>query len=471
MRQAFQIAQHDDGAILLRQSGQQAICDTIAVGDVMATPRKLRTNTDFLVIGGGMAGMSALAEARRLGISAICLEARAKPGGRIRTVRNRRVAKYPIELGAEFVHGSAMKQLCGSLGLTLIKHPSDGAAFADKQFLPLLPILQALNSIRALAARYLASGKDDRSIADFVISLAFEHRDLAPDVTAHLLLQLIRNDFASRVSDLGLAGLLAPDVDGYEENYRVREGYDEVPRRLAAGNDVRGNHVASAVLRHRDRVDVVTNRGVYSGNVAVACLPVGVLQAADVRFDPALSDAKAAAIASINAGAATKLVLCFRRTRMGATFWPKDMPLLATALATQLWWPTGWGYDDQRHFLASCLVGGAAVTRFAERDPRQVGLAQLAHMFGRERVEGKMLSPYYVKSWHDDPRTKGGYSSLPVGVDHESLLQQLEAPEDDANPQLFFAGDYVTRHPGSAHSAYQSGIDAVERAIALRNTG
>jgi monoamine oxidase len=268
-----------------------------------------------------------------------------------------------------------------------------------------------------------------------------------------------------------LTGLLAPDVDGYEDNYRVAEGYDEVPRRLAAGSDVRGNHVASAILRHRDRVDVVTNRGVYSGNVAVVCLPVGVLQSGDVQFDPPLTRDKRVGLDSINAGAATKLVLCFRRTRRGTTFWPPTMPLLATSLATQLWWPTGWGHADQRHFLASCLVGGAAVGRFAERDPRQVGIVQLAHMFGRERVEGKALSRYYVKSWHDDPRIKGGYSSLPIGTDHDSLLRNLESPEDDAYPQLFFAGDYVTRHPGSAHSAYQSGIDAVRRAVTLRRTG
>jgi monoamine oxidase len=126
-----------------------------------------------------------------------------------------------------------------------------------------------------------------------------------------------------------------------------------------------------------------------------------------MRFDPPLTRAKLAAIDSINAGTATKLVLCFRRNKKGTTFWPKTTPLLATSLATQLWWPTGWGYDDQRHFLASCLVGGAAVTRFAERDPRRVGLARLAHMFGKERVEGKILSPYYVKSWHADPRIKG----------------------------------------------------------------
>jgi monoamine oxidase len=437
---------------------------------ISRTPLKLRTKTDFLIIGGGMAGMAALAEARRLGVNAICLEARAKPGGRIRTVHHRRLAHYPIELGAEFVHGSQMKELCEALGLTLIKHPADGAAFVDNEFLPLLPILHAFKSIRAQAASHLAAGNDDISVEDFLTTLAQGDSGLPADVTPHLMRQLIRNDYAARVSDLGLTGLSAPDVDGYEENFRITEGFAEVPLRLAAGADVRRNHVASAVFRHRDCVEVVTNRGIYTGNVVLVCLPVGVLQAGAVRFDPSLAESKIAAIDSLNAGTATKLVLCFRRKQKGTTFWPNTMPLLATSLATQLWWPTGWGYDDQRHFLASCLVGGAAVSRFAEHDPRLVGLAQLAHMFGRERVEGKMLAPYYMKPWHDDPYTRGGYSSLPVGADHASVLQELESPEDNTHPQLFFAGDYVTKHPGSTHSAYQSGLDALHRALAMRNT-
>ena len=110
------------------------------------------------------------------------------------------------------------------------------------------------------------------------------------------------------------------------------------------------------------------------------------------------------------------------------------------------------------------------MTRFAERDPRHVGRVQLAHMFGRDRVFPKALQWHQVKAWHADARIKGGYSSLPVGIDHDSLLRELEAPEDEAYPQLFFAGDYVTRHPGSAHSAYQSGIDAIDRAVVLRRT-
>ncbi len=363
-----------------------------------------------------------------------------------------------------------MKGLCESLGLTLIRHPSDGVVFADGQFLPLMPLLEALGGLREQAAAHLASGQDDRSVEEFLAEHARGYRGLPPGVTGHLLLQLVRNDFAARVSALGLRGLLAPDVDGYEENYRVAEGYEEVPRRLAAAGDVRCNHVASAVVRHPDRVDVFTNRGAYSGNVAVVCLPVGVLQAGDVRFDPPLTRAKGEAIDAVNAGAAAKLVLCFRRTRAGATFWPENVPLLATALATQLWWPTGWGQAEGRSFLTSCLVGGAAVARFAGHDPRQVGLAQLAHMFGRERVEGKALAPYYLKSWQDDPRTRGGYSSLPVGVDQELSLRELESPDDEDRPRLFFAGDYVTRHPGSVHSAYQSGIAAVRRAVGMCRT-
>jgi polyamine oxidase len=220
-------------------------------------------------------------------------------------------------------------------------------------------------------------------------------------------------------------------------------------------------------LRYPDEVHVLSPRGVFVGNVVVVCLPLGVLQAGDVTFDPPLSDEKAAAIAALSAGMATKLVLAFRTTRTGTMFWPSTTPLLATSLATQLWWPTGWGYDDRRTFLASCLVGGAAVTRFANRDPREVGLTQLAHMLGRDRVYGKALSWHRVKAWHADRWIKGGYSSVPAGVEPDAL-RHLEACEDDTNPQLVFAGDYVGRHLGAVHSAYQSGVEAVKRIVDAR---
>jgi len=200
------------------------------------TPRKLQTRTDFIVLGGGIAGLSALAEAHRRGINAIGLEAKGAVGGRIRTVWDRRVARYPIELGAEFVHGPRMQEVCDSLGLTLVRHPSDGDAFVDASFRPLQPILAAFAGIRREAAAHLAAGRGDRPVEEFLADFVAADRSLPPGLTSHLLLQLVRNDFATRVSELGLLGLLAPDVDGYEDNYRVAEGYTEVPRRLATGS-------------------------------------------------------------------------------------------------------------------------------------------------------------------------------------------------------------------------------------------
>src|SRR5689334_13564744 len=124
---------------------------------------KRHTKTDFVIIGGGIAGLAALVEARRLGISAIGLEAKARLGGRVRTAHDRRVAAHPIELGAEFVHGPRMRELCESLGLSLIRHPSDGDAFVDGRFLPLQPVLEVFAQVRREAAAYLQAGHDDRS--------------------------------------------------------------------------------------------------------------------------------------------------------------------------------------------------------------------------------------------------------------------------------------------------------------------
>ena len=66
--------------------------------------RRLPDRADVIVIGAGAAGVFALRELVRAGLTAIGLEARNRVGGRILTRRT--LARHPIELGAEFVHGT-----------------------------------------------------------------------------------------------------------------------------------------------------------------------------------------------------------------------------------------------------------------------------------------------------------------------------------------------------------------------------
>jgi len=64
------------------------------------------STVDVVVVGAGVAGLAALRELDRGGLSACALEARDRIGGRILTVLDDRLP-HAIELGAEFVHGSA----------------------------------------------------------------------------------------------------------------------------------------------------------------------------------------------------------------------------------------------------------------------------------------------------------------------------------------------------------------------------
>ena len=62
---------------------------------------------DVIIIGAGSAGLAAARELSAAQLKVIVLEARDRIGGRINT----HFDKWPIELGAEFVHGKPPETL------------------------------------------------------------------------------------------------------------------------------------------------------------------------------------------------------------------------------------------------------------------------------------------------------------------------------------------------------------------------
>ena len=62
-------------------------------------------NADVLVIGAGMAGLTAARELAREGFDVIVVEGGDHVGGRIQTIRD--FGPDPVEAGAEFIHGDS----------------------------------------------------------------------------------------------------------------------------------------------------------------------------------------------------------------------------------------------------------------------------------------------------------------------------------------------------------------------------
>ncbi|MBV8339680.1 MAG: FAD-dependent oxidoreductase, partial [Candidatus Eremiobacteraeota bacterium] len=59
--------------------------------------------TDVLIVGAGMAGVTAERNLVRAGLRVLLLEARQRLGGRIHTLRD--ICDAPVEGGAELIHG------------------------------------------------------------------------------------------------------------------------------------------------------------------------------------------------------------------------------------------------------------------------------------------------------------------------------------------------------------------------------
>src|SRR5262245_26878732 len=135
-------------------------------------PRRLPDRADVIVIGAGAAGIFAMRELVQSERTVICLEARNRIGGRIFTRRS--LARHPIELGAEFVHGTKniVHQLVAEYGLTLVPHMGEAYAWLDGNLvpesqLPRPPIL-ALHEIRSVAERHRRAGKGHMPLPEFL---------------------------------------------------------------------------------------------------------------------------------------------------------------------------------------------------------------------------------------------------------------------------------------------------------------
>ena len=64
----------------------------------------MSNDSSVVIIGAGMAGLAAACELARSGVRVSILEARERIGGRVFTLRDPG-SKFPMELGAEFIHG------------------------------------------------------------------------------------------------------------------------------------------------------------------------------------------------------------------------------------------------------------------------------------------------------------------------------------------------------------------------------
>jgi monoamine oxidase len=425
------------------------------------------TSENIIVIGAGAAGIAAANRLHMAGYTVTVLEARDRIGGRVFT--NFDLAAHPIEFGAEFIHGDEVVtwQWMESFGLRALEENDDESVFIhyDGELLnietdDLPPTLAFIDEAYDASLEWIDEGEPDANIESLIEAWA-DYMDIALDSESRQLINnILASDYGADIDQAGIFGLaeLSYEGDG-SDNFRIEEGYTFLLQQLAKGLDIRLSTPVQGIQWDATGAEIITTQSTFEADRVVITLPLGVLQAGDVTFDPPLPPEKLTAIQALGAGHVDKLILKFTEP-----FWSDEFAVLATPLASQVWWRPGWGRDNESPILTA-LIGGQAAENFEQLDEQaviQAGLQDLEAIFGVSNLAEKLVEGHFI-SWGSDPYAKMGYSHVPVGaVGQRAVLAR------SVENILFFAGEAThTVRAATVHGALESGLMAAEQIMAL----
>lgn len=431
---------------------------------------------DVIVIGAGMAGLSAALRLVENGLSVTIVEARERVGGRIWTEQ---VAGCDVELGAEFIHGK----------------PEDVLALLDRYGLK----------------HYELDG--DHLVYDGLGSLRTQDEDSAEDESPFGMLEQMTAwsethphrdmTFAEWLAQEGVAGGEAAGAIGYVEGFNaadhkvigvrglaiqqraedategdrvlhVEGGYARLTDAIAEDLRSRGVEImfcfhVQAIEWSAGTVSVVANDGnVLSGRAAVITLPLAVMQQRAVRFEPSI-DEIAEACDRLRMGAVARVSLVFKSRWWAERGFPKMSFLFPERRNSndgtprfEVFWTT---YPNEQPVITA-WAGGPAAERFdglSKEAKARIAVESLARAFGVDAAAlQSQLQDARTHSWHDDPLARNAYSYVPAGS--SAVMEQLTMPVANT---LFFAGEHTEPrgHWSTVHGALRSGVRAARQVV------
>lgn len=412
-------------------------------------------SADVLIIGAGVAGLTAAGELSSRGLRVLLLEGRDRIGGRILTDQSN---PFPVELGAEFVHG----------------HPKEIFELVKQAKIPVAQlewnVLRRGNG-RRYEAHEVMSGMDelfeqmsrssDRPDQSFQQFLDSTKADPAVKEQAGNFVEGFHAADPRRVSVHALIASTRADeeVDG-DRQFRFPEGYDSLLKSISDRIDWK-----FCDLRLKTRVteiewrpgDVRTRESSgeeFRAPRAIVTIPLGALKTGGIRFTPELTEKKKA-LDCLEMGPVVRASLCFREKFWEALPRFKDVSFLFTDdRRFPTWWTsnplpfpilTGWAAGHYARALAN-LTHDQVINR---------ALESLSGIFEMEiiRLRG-LLQAGFTHDWQADPFSCGAYSYALVGG--SGAARDLAEP---ISGTLFFAGEATNfqGHNGTVHGAIASG--------------
>ncbi|GAA99721.1 uncharacterized protein L969DRAFT_52402 [Mixia osmundae IAM 14324] len=459
---------------------------------------------DCIVIGAGISGLWAGLQLLRAGRSVAILEARSRLGGRIRTASKADGLPCPVDLGASFVHGQLGNPLATILRDLRIElhHADDPGLMFESNGKPLDEETSgqlAASVFTTLFDRSRAEAQTGATVPSYTRSLAdyLLDRKRSPLYDGLETEQLKRYATSMATSFDGWSGASLQDVSfrawGEEHDYEggdalVRYGYGQLIDVLKMAIQARGGEIhlntqvtSVALSEDEDSVTVssrnassTTNASDLSAPFALVTVPLGVLKANRIRFEPTLPPRRLASIDRLGFGLLNKVVMSFPRV-----WWPKQgswTMLLRDCdpdgrhpLSTRTIMFQSYASITESPVLVMYLGAraGEAIEQLSDEEAKQWAHGLLVDYLAPS-VQGEIPQPerVIVTRWQSDEHALGSYTYTPVateaqlnkGEDPATLLDYFELSKPLWEGRLGMAGEHTSQqHQASVHGALLSG--------------
>ena len=411
-------------------------------------------------------------------MSITVLEARDRVGGRICTHREDGLAA-PIELGAEFIHGTAPELQ------TLIQHEAlRSVDIGGRRFAAiggrLLPADDYWDRLHRVLRLVKTGANEDESFRQFLDRKPGGRREATARKWALAFVEGYQGADARLISAQSTGGDEDPSGDPDAQlTGRIVDGYDCVTKALSEpiSPSISTSAIVTGIRWARGAVEIESqtaagrSRPVVRARRAIVTVPLGVLKASpaepgSIVFTPPLEE-KAAALEQMAMGTVVRLVLRFKeRFWTGRNAGNTSLEALSFLQTNdsdfQVWWTQ---YPLRTPIMVGWRGGPGAreLDRLTPNHLVERAASSLARAFGlsQRRVLG-LIDGSWSHHWNDDPFSRGAYSYEMVGGG--------EAPAILARPMkgtLYFAGEATAPDGriGTVDGAMASGLRAARQIV------